>query len=183
MSPDQGFRVIDHRRVYDGYIVNIDIADIAAPDGEVVRREIVRHPGSVAVLPFDGSDVVLLRQYRAPVGEAVWEIPAGLLDVEGEAPEDAAARECVDEVGYWPGRLTVIDRYYASAGISDEVTIVYLGEQLDARPPQPGHAEERAAEIARIPFRDALRMAETGEIIDAKTLIALYWLASRTPRP
>ncbi len=172
MSP-AGFETLSSEPAFRGKLLRVDRLEVRAPDGSTVVRELVTHPGSVAVLPRDGDDVVLLRQMRVPAGRELLEIPAGLLDEPGESPEVAAARECEEEVGLRPGRLTLLASFFNSPGYSDEFTRLYLAEDLTEVAARPGNAEERAATVVRLHLDAALAMVETGDIVDAKTALAL----------
>ncbi len=179
MSPGPGFTTIGTERVFDGRLLQVEVHRLEGPSGERFQRELVRLPGSVATLPLDGDEVVLLRMPRVPVGMSLLEIPAGLRDVADEEPDETARRECEEEVGMRPGVLTLLGTFYNSPGYSDELTYLYLAEELEPVPPRPGAPEEHAAEVVRVKFDDALKMAGRGEIVDGKTLLALYALAAR----
>ncbi len=147
--------------------------EFATPDGPV-RRPVIHHPGAVAILaqPTPGT-VLLVRQYRYPVRRWTLEIPAGTR-VPGEAPETTAARELVEEAGFRPGRLCELMRFFPAVGVSDEELILYRADDLVAEPCAPEHGELVAPEIARL--ADAAALVASGEICDAKTLMALALL-------
>ncbi len=176
---DHGFTVLGTERVFEGRLLNVEVRRLEAPGGERFVREMVRHPGSVAALPHIDGDVVLLRIHRAPIATELLEIPAGLRDVADEDPEDTACRECEEEIGMRPGRVSLLASFYNSPGYTDEYTRVYLAEDLVEVPARPAGAEEHDAETVRMPLREALGMAARGEIIDAKTIVALLALAAR----
>ena len=182
MAPVEGFAVVDTRNLLKGRAVRVEEIRLRGPDGSLFSREVMRHPGSVAVLPYDGERVVLIRQLRAAVGGPLLEIPAGTLDAAGERPEEAAIRECEEEVGYRPERLTLLATFYNSPGYTDELTRLYLAEDLAAVPARPAGAEERAAEIVHLPFAEALRRAGRGDLRDGKTVLALALAAPRLGR-
>jgi ADP-ribose pyrophosphatase len=137
------------------------------------ERVTVRHPGAVAIVPVLDDSIILLRQFRAPLQQLLLEIPAGKLDVEGEAPEAAAGRECEEEVGYRPGRLLHLRTIYTTPGFSDERIELYLATDLSEVGARPDGIEEHHAEIVRLRFAEVRSAMERGEITDAKTLIAL----------
>lgn len=141
-------------------------------------RSVVVHPGAVAVVPFDGERVWMIRQERVAAGTMILEIPAGKLDVRGEAPEAAARRECAEEVGLDPGRLRLVHRFYNSPGFSDEYTYVYLAEDLVPVSRTPVGAEEEAAEVLALGLEEIKAMLRADEIDDAKTLIGLLALVA-----
>ncbi len=170
------FETVDRREVYDGF-ARVRVDRVRTPDGDEVDREVVIRNDAVAVVPItpDGR-VLLLHQYRQPVGRPLIEIPAGLLDVEGEAPADAAQRELVEELGMRAGTLTELTTFWNSAGWSTERTTIYLGRELQPDPPPddfvPG-AEEAHLEVVSLAVEDALTAVHDGEITDAKTVIGL----------
>ncbi len=179
MSPASGFTTIGTEPMFQGRMIQVELQQLEGPGGERFQREMVRTPGSVATLPLAGDDVILIRMPRVPVGSSLLEIPAGLRDVAGEEPEATARRECEEEIGYRPGRLTLLGTFYNSPGYSDELTYLFLGEDLqpvDARPDAP---EEHAAEVVQMGFEEAMAMAQRGEIVDGKTLLAIYAVAAR----
>lgn len=170
------FETIDQRQVYDGF-AQVRVDRVRTPDGEEVDREVVVRHDAVAVVPVtpDGR-VLLLHQYRQPVGRPLIELPAGLLDVDGEDPADAAQRELIEELGMRAGTLTPLTTFWNSAGWSTERTTVYLGRELQSSPPPDGftlEAEEAHLEVVSLAFDDAIAAVHDGEITDAKTVIGL----------
>lgn len=178
-----GFRVLTSQVVYEGHLARVRIDEVWMPDGAVAQREVVERPDAVAVVPVTADrEVVLLRQYRHALGERLLEIPAGLLDVDGESYEDAAQRELVEEVGLAAGTLEPLVRFANSAGWSDEQTTVFLATDLrPASPPDTFAAvhEEADMEVVRLPLAETVAAAQRGEIIDAKTLIGLLVAGDR----
>jgi len=124
------------------------------------------------VAEVDGY-VVLIRQYRAPVDQMMLELPAGKLDVPGEDPAAAAARELEEEIGYRPGSLEVLATFYTGPGFTDEHMTVYLASNCAEAPSRPHGPEEEAAEIVRVPVVDLPGMIARDEFADAKTLAGL----------
>ncbi|HEY2570669.1 MAG TPA: NUDIX hydrolase [Solirubrobacteraceae bacterium] len=172
----RGFEALGGETVYDGRIVQVRIERFRHADGEVVRREIVRHQGAVAVVAHDEHEVWLVRQPREAVGEpALLEIPAGRLDVAGEQPLAAAQRELAEEIGRGARSWQPIVTYYTGAGFTDERVHLFAATEL-----YESHAdseENERIEIVRWPLArldDAI-----AECCDAKTLIGLLWLARR----
>lgn len=175
-----GFRRRDGEIVYRGPGVTVGRYTYDAPDGSSIVREVVHaHDGSVVVLPFTGDSVVMLRQFRAPVGAAIYELPAGKRDVPGEEPAVTARRECVEEVGLAPGKLTLLHTFYNTPGYSDERSWLYLAEDLEPVPARPQGPEEETAEVVTLTLEEAMELVAAGEIQDAKTIIGLYAVNGR----
>lgn len=182
-----GFRHLDDRLVHQGYIWHVAVGRFSSPDGEVFERDIVRSPGAVAAVPllFDAEgqpSVVLVRQYRAPFGDTVLEIPAGMRDVPDEPTEATAARELVEEVGLVAGRLEPLTQFYPSAGMTDSVLHLFLATDLVPVERATHGPEEAHSEVVHLPFAEALAMVEAGEIRDAKTIIGLLLVARQLRR-
>ncbi len=175
-SADRRFEHLGGETIYDGRVVDLRIERYRFPDGEEVEREVIRHQGAVAMVAHDDSDLYLVRQPREAVDDPDFlEIPAGRLDVEGEAPLDAAKRELAEEIGKAAERWEPLTEYVSAVGIMDEVVHVFLATGLsDAR----AEAEDNERiEIVRWPLADL-----DGAIAatrDAKTLIGLLLLKTR----
>lgn len=148
----------------------------ATSDGPVVRP-VIHHPGAVALLAQpDDQSLVLVRQYRYPIRRWTLEIPAGTR-VVGEAPEVTAARELREEAGYTAARISEVSRFFPAVGVSDEEMILYRAEGLREVPAAPEHGELVTREI--VGFERLQTLIGTGELCDAKTLIALAMLGLR----
>jgi 8-oxo-dGTP pyrophosphatase MutT (NUDIX family) len=162
--------------LYRGRFIDVRRERFRHADGEEVTREIVRHPGAVGIVAHDGEAVCLVRQPREAVAEdGLLEIPAGLLDVEGESPEQAARRELAEEVGRGARSWRPILSYYSSAGFSDERVHLFCATEL--YPQQANRDEGERIEVVRWPLSDL--DSAIGETRDAKTLIGLLWLLRR----
>jgi 8-oxo-dGTP pyrophosphatase MutT (NUDIX family) len=176
-TADRRFEPLGGRTVYEGRIIDLRIERFRFPDGEEVEREIVRHQGAVGVLAHDDADLLLVRQPREAIGDPDFlEIPAGRLDVEGEAPLDAAKRELAEEIGKAAASWEPITEYVSSVGIMDEVVHLFHATDLSDAHAEAEHNER--IEIVRWPLADLDGAIDATR--DAKTLIALLWLkASR----
>ena len=177
-----GFSKRSERVVFRGHVFNLAIGEFVTPDGETMERELVRHPGAVAVVPVEGDHVVLVRQFRAAIADALLEIPAGKRDVAGEPPELCATRELEEEIGMHPGRLEPLARFYNSVGFSDEDTIVFLGTDLHPVEAQAHGIEEEYMTVERVPLDDVPELIESGELRDAKTIVGLLLALRRLGR-
>ena len=181
-----GFRRVDEQLVHQGYIWRLATAEFESPDGERFRRDIVRSPGAVGVVPIwmdsEGvPGVILVRQYRPAYEHVIIEIPAGMRDVPGEPPEETARRELVEEVGVRAGSLVHLTDLYPSPGMSDSVTTVYLARDLVVTDRDVQGPEERHMEVLNVPLSQAVDWVLSGEIRDAKTVVGLL-LAERLVR-
>ncbi|MFH1330323.1 MAG: NUDIX hydrolase [Actinomycetota bacterium] len=181
MSPG-GLPLLGRRFVARGAFITMERSYHLGDGAAWTARDIVRHPGSVAVIPWDGRQVHLTRQYRAPVGGPLLELPAGKRDVPGEDPVETARRECVEEVGLRPGRLTLLHEVYTSPGFTDELTWVFLAEDLEAVPAAPQGIEETVATTVALSLEAAFAALTEGGIRDAKTVVGLYALARHLGR-
>jgi len=167
------FKLVSETEIHSGHIITLVSGEFLTPDGESIWRDIVRHPGAVSVVPLDGDEVVLVRQFRAAVGREMLEIPAGKRDIEGEAPETAAIRELEEEVGFTSSNLVEVSRFYNSVGFSDEFSYVYLATDLIAVPTQRQGPEEQHMSIERLAVDDVENAIRDGRIEDGKTVIGL----------
>ena len=174
MGDDSGFHIIDRRVVSATPIVRLEEVDLETPDGSIVPRTVVRFGGAVSVVPVDGDEVVLIRQYRTPLDRPLLELPAGKLDIPGEDRRVAAIRELEEEVGYTAGHLEEVAHFFTSPGFADEEMTVFIATDLTPTETNPMGAEEVAAEIVRIPIADIPAMLT--EIEDSKTLVGLMVL-------
>ncbi len=160
--------------VFKGNLLRIRLDTVALPNGEIANREIVDHPGAVAVVALtDAGEVLMVRQWRYAIGALSLELPAGCLDVPGEPVTAAAARELREETGREAARWTYLGRMHASPGFTTETTHLLAAEGLTDMGAAP--SDEEFLEIEVIPFPEALAMIKRGEIRDAKTIVGLLW--------
>ncbi|MTE17218.1 NUDIX domain-containing protein [Nocardia aurantiaca] len=162
------FDVLSSRTVYSGAIVALRLDQVVMPGGKVAEREVVEHHAAVAVAALDDDDnLVLINQYRHPVGRRLLELPAGLLDEHGEDPLETAKRELAEETGLAAREWSVLVDVALSPGFTDEALRVYLATGLyETDRPDP-ELEEADLQILRMPLADAVRAALTGEITNA----------------
>ena len=179
-SSSKKARVLASRVVYRGPVFWVTKDSVIEPGSERVRRDVVRHSGSVVILAVDERDsqpyVLLERQYRHAAGDHLWELPAGRID-KGEKPLAAAKRELLEETGYTATRWQRILRFYASPGFVAETMNVYLARGLRA-----GTAQPEADELIQqrlVPLKDAVRWVMSGTIRDAKTISGVLWLSQQ----
>jgi ADP-ribose pyrophosphatase len=161
--------------VHVGRKIQVAVETETTAAGVVVRRDVILHPGAVAVLPVvDADHVCLLRNRRPVVGETLLEIPAGTLE-PGEAPAAAAVRELAEETGYRAGRWRKLGELYPSPGVLNELLHLFVAEGLTPGPMRPEPDEDLQPQT--VLWADALRWATDGTLRDAKTLVALLWWA------
>jgi 8-oxo-dGTP pyrophosphatase MutT (NUDIX family) len=172
------FRRISDTPAHQGHIWNVVVAEFEAPDGERFRRDVVRSPGSVGIVPlvFDAEgnpSVVLVRQYRPAYERSIIEVPAGMRDVPGEDPADTGRRELVEEAGLAAGQVTHLLDMLPSPGMTDSVCSIFLATECTPVDHDRQGPEEQHMEILHVPLADALGMIDRGEITDAKTVCGL----------
>jgi 8-oxo-dGTP pyrophosphatase MutT (NUDIX family) len=168
-----GFRVVGSETLCDAGFLSMSRLHVESTDGDEFDRHVVHHPGAVVVVPVDGTDALLVRQWRVATGQVLLEIPAGKRDVEGEAPETTANRELEEEIGYVAGRLDKLCEFYNSPGFCDEYTHLFLATELEERTRAAVSHEEAAMTIERVPLDRVDDLIATGELIDAKSIIGL----------
>jgi ADP-ribose diphosphatase len=145
---------------------------VMMPDGHETKLDIIEHSGSVVIIPMDeNGNVLLVRQYRHATGGDLLELPAGTLE-EDEDPEVCAAREIREETGMAAGKLTKLGEFYLAPGYSTEFMVVFLATDLSSSPLEAD--DDEFLSVESVPIREAIRMAERGEIPDAKSLAALF---------
>jgi 8-oxo-dGTP pyrophosphatase MutT (NUDIX family) len=160
------------RTAWEGRIAKVRIDSFRYDDGEEAEREIVEHPGSVAVLAHDGEHIFLVRQPREAVGEeALLELPAGKLDEEGESPLETAKRELSEEIGKGARNWEQLTSFYTTPGFADEQCILFLATDLYEKRADP--AENERIEIVEAPIAELDRVIR--ESRDAKSLAGLLW--------
>ena len=165
------------RRAKGAFVV-LRTDQVRMPDGDVAARDVVEHPGAVAVVALDDAGrVLLIRQYRHPAGHFLWEIPAGLRDVPGEPPQRTGERELCEETGYTAGTWQVLTDCFTSPGISTERVTVYLARRLaevpDAERGPPLRHEEAYLEPAWVPLEQAVQLFLAGELHNGVTAVGI----------
>lgn len=174
------FRYLGTEQIHRGHVIEVQRVRFEAPDGTEMVRDVVRHPGAVSVVPLlDNGEVVLVRQFRAPLGTHMLEIPAGKLDVVGEDLATAAQRELGEEVGLRAGNLELLVRFHNSVGFSDEESHVFLATDLTEVARDRKGPEELDMVDVRMALTDTPQAIAAGEITDAKTVLGLMAALSR----
>ena len=170
--------LIARTTIYKGRIITLEIDVVKLPTGHTVDMEIVRHPGSVVLLPIpEPGKIILIRQYRYTIDKWIWELPAGSLKPK-ENPDQAAARECEEEIGLVPGTVTRLGGYYPTPGFCDEEMIFYRCEDL--HPPAPDSTvrkdDDEEIEPRTFTLAEARALVQSGEIVDLKTIAGLTFI-------
>ncbi len=163
---------IDSTMLLDGKLLKVYRDRVRLPNGGESEREWIDHPGAAAVVPLlDDGRVILVRQFRYPVGAEFIEVPAGKLDYPGEPPEDVARRELEEETGWRAGGLTSLGAYHMAIGYCNEVIHCYMAQDLVEVGSKPD--EDEFLEVIYVPFAEALEMVADGRITDIKTVVSL----------
>ena len=172
---------LESRRVYDGRVVRVEVDTVRFPDGSTGELEIIRHPGAAAIVPCTSDPqgdpdptILLIRQYRYATGGFLWEIPAGTLN-PGEDPEACARRELLEEAGVTAGRLQRLTSIWTTPGFTDEVIHLYLASGLTAG--KPSRERDEFIEVVPQPLSQVLARIRDGEVRDAKTVVAILYMA------
>lgn len=172
----RGERVIRSERIYDGLVVSLRRDEVELPSGRTAVREIVEHRGAVAVVPLtDAGEALLVRQFRAPIGRRLLEVPAGTME-PGESAETCAARELAEEVGMHAEEWQPLGTIYPSPGFLTEAVHLFAARHLS---PHALDAEEEDLEVIAVPLMEARGMVISGEISDAKSVAAILLLTQR----
>lgn len=173
-------RTLSREPIYEGRVVKLYLETVELPDGNVAKREVVRHGGAVAIVPLhDDGRVTLVRQYRLPAGQNLLEVPAGTLE-PGEDPYDCAVRELQEEANLKPGNLEPLGGIFVAPGYTSEFIHLYLATDM-VESSLEGDADE-FVEVVTLPLDEALAMIDRGELQDGKTITALLLAARRRQR-
>jgi 8-oxo-dGTP pyrophosphatase MutT (NUDIX family) len=175
-SPHHDFRTVSSTDVHVGRIVAVRRDEVLMPGGGTGAREIVEHRGAVAIAALDADDrLMMIYQYRHPVGRRLWEIPAGLLDHAGEDPLQTARRELAEEVGLAAADWSLLIDVLSSPGASDESIRVYLARGLSdvGRPDLGADDEEADLDVHWVALPDAVAMVFDGTVVDSSTVAAV----------
>ncbi len=158
-------------RVYEGRIINVRVDTVELPDKKYSKREIVEHPGAVGIIPVTSEkEIILVKQFRKPVETVLLEIPAGKIEPK-EDPQVCALRELEEETGFKTDNVKQLLKFYTTPGFSNEIIYIYLAEDLKKGIANPD--EDENIEIVKLSIDEALEKIKTGEIEDAKTIVAI----------
>jgi ADP-ribose pyrophosphatase len=170
--------LLARQTIYKGRIFHFDVDVVKLPTGHTIDMEVVRHPGSVVLLPIpEPGKIILIKQYRYTIDRHIWELPAGTLK-PGEHPEKAAIRECEEEIGLVPHKVSASGSYFPTPGFCDEVMNYFRCEDL--RPPAADSTvrkdDDEDIEPRAFTIAEARQLVQSGEIVDLKTVAGLAML-------
>ncbi|WP_415977298.1 NUDIX domain-containing protein [Rhodococcus sp. 077-4] len=178
-EPRHEFTTLDSTAAYSGAILALRLDQVAMPNGRQAEREVIEHHGAVGILAVDDQDrVVMIEQYRHPIGRRLWELPAGLLDEPGEQPVLAAQRELAEEAGLAAEKWSVLVDVLASPGFTDEAVRIFLAQGLTRVDRPEAHDEEADIELSYVPMDEAVRRALAGEIVNASAVAGVLAFAA-----
>ena len=169
-------KTIHSQPIFKGKVISLKVDDVTLPNGETSKREIVNHPGAVAVIAITGEGkLVVVEQYRKALERSIIEIPAGKLE-PGELPEVTAARELEEETGYGCNELTYLQSFATSPGFADEVIHLFVARGLYKIENRAAMDEDEFVELMEITVEEGERMIAQQKIFDAKTAFAILWM-------
>lgn len=169
-------RTIGTTPIFSGKVIKVQVDEVALPNGATSKRELVKHPGAVAVIAVTNEGkIVLVEQYRKAMEKTLVEIPAGKLE-PGEAPEMTAVRELEEETGYICDEIKLIASFYTSPGFADEIVYLYEATGLKQKEDKAALDEDEFVELMEITLEEALQLIEEQRIHDAKTIMAVQYL-------
>lgn len=172
-------KTIKTEQIFSGKVLSLRVDDVELPNGKQSKRELIKHPGAVAVIAVtDENRIVMVEQYRKALEQSLIEIPAGKLE-PGEEPAVTAARELEEETGYISGKMEHLISFYTSPGFADEIVHVYTAEELKKKENAAACDEDEFVEVMEITLEEALQYIKEKRIYDVKTAYAIQYLQLR----
>lgn len=169
-------KTLKTEHIYSGRIIQVQVDEVELPNGKTSTRELVKHPGAVAVIAItDDNKLVMVEQYRKPLEKVIVEIPAGKLE-KGEEPALCARRELEEETGYECETLELVSSFYTSPGFADEIIHVYVAKGLKQKENAAGLDEDEFVNVLEISLEEALEFIKEKRIFDAKTIFGVQYL-------
>jgi ADP-ribose pyrophosphatase len=167
-------KTVTTKQIFKGKVIDLEVKEVELPNGKMSSREIVKHPGAVAVVPMTKEgNIVLVRQYRKALGKTIVEIPAGKLE-KGENPLESAARELEEETGYKTKKLDFLLSFYTSPGFADELIYLYFTDELEKG--TVNMDEDEFLDLIEVSLEEAEKMVKDQTIHDAKTAYAILYM-------
>ncbi|WP_409270540.1 NUDIX hydrolase [Neobacillus sp. SCS-31] len=169
-------KTIGSKEIFSGKIISLRVEEVELPNGKTSKREIVKHPGAVAVIAVtDEKKIVLVEQYRKAMERAMVEIPAGKLE-KGEDPSECARRELEEETGYECREMEWLTSFYTSPGFADEIVHLYIAKGLSKKEGAAELDEDEFVNVEELTLDEALAYVKEKKIYDAKTAYAIQYL-------
>jgi len=169
-------KTLSSQKIFTGKVISLQVDDVELPNGKTSKREIIKHPGAVAVIAItDDRKIVMVEQYRKAMERSLVEIPAGKLE-PGEEPLKTAKRELEEETGYVCERMEHVISFYTSPGFADELVHVYVAHQLSKKEDAASLDEDEFVEVIELTLEEAQQYIEEEKIYDAKTAYAVQYL-------
>lgn len=169
-------KTIHTEKIYDGKVVKLQVDDVTLPNGKESKRELIKHPGAVAIIPVTKDKKILfVEQYRKPLEKSLVEIPAGKLE-PGEEPETTALRELEEETGYTANSLKFVASFYTSPGFADELMHLYITDYIEPLKEPVAGDEDEFVELLELTLEEAKQYVNDQRIHDAKTNYAVLYL-------
>ncbi|EOL43723.1 NUDIX domain-containing protein [Enterococcus caccae] len=171
-------KTISRKEIFKGQIIDVVLDEVRLPNGETSTRELVFHPGAVAVIPITADNkMIMVKQFRKPMEKVLLEIPAGKIDPgEQDHPKETAERELEEETGYRADTFTFVTSMYVSPGFANELLHIYYAEDLQKVPDPRPKDDDEILELYTLTLNEAKAEIESGLICDAKTIFAVqYW--------
>lgn len=169
-------KTLKTEHIYSGRIIQVQVDEVELPNGKTSTRELVKHPGAVAVIAItDDNKLVMVEQYRKPLEKVIVEIPAGKLEKD-EEPALCARRELEEETGYECESLELVSSFYTSPGFADEIIHVYVAKGLKQKENAAGLDEDEFVNVLEITLEEALEFIKEKRIFDAKTIFGVQYL-------
>jgi ADP-ribose pyrophosphatase len=169
-------KTINTEKIYNGKIIDLQVDEVKLPNGTTGKRELVKHPGAVSVIPITKDNkIVLVEQYRKPLEKSIIEIPAGKVE-KGEHPELTAIRELEEETGYTASGLSFVASFYTSPGFANELMYIFITDELEKLEEPVSSDEDEFIEVLELTLDEAKQLVEEERIHDAKTNYAILYL-------
>lgn len=169
-------KTIKTEKIFTGKVISLQVEDVELPNGKTSKREIIKHPGAVAVLAVtEENKIVMVEQYRKALDKIIAEIPAGKLE-EGEKPSVCAERELEEETGYGCTEMEWLISFYTSPGFADELVHLYIAKGLKKKENAASPDEDEFVNLLEVTLEEAISLLEEQKVYDAKTAYAIQYL-------
>lgn len=169
-------KTLNTEKIFTGKVISLQVEDVELPNGKTSKREIIKHPGAVAVLALtDDNKIVMVEQYRKALDKTIAEIPAGKLEA-GEDPQACAERELEEETGYGCKEMDWLISFYTSPGFADELVHLYIAKGLEKKEDAASPDEDEFVNLMEVSLEEALSLLKEQKIHDAKTAYAVQYL-------